>query len=260
MIHETASNGVRYLRFKSIPPERVAHGVLTRHGGVSPTPWQNLNFSVTVGDSAQNVRRNSVLAHEALALEPSRQMDRYIVHSTRVWHVDERHLGMKSPPCDALVTRTPKLSLLMTFADCQPILAYCPVQHTLGVAHAGWRGTLAGMALSLVRGMEAEGCHASDLLVGLGPAIGNCCYEVGADVVEDATKWPGGEAWLRPKANGRFLLDLNAANEAILRHAGVKHIEKTRLCTACRTDLFFSYRGERPVTGRFALLASLQSI
>ena len=258
MIYEIGQNGVPYFRFESIPFERVAHGVMTRHGGVSSAPWGTLNFSITVGDDHEHVRRNSALAHQALALDPARQIDRYISHTTRVWHVDERHLGRDAPYSDAIVTRTPNLSLVMTFADCQPLIAYDPVQHILGVAHAGWRGTLGGIALSLVRAMEAEGSQASDLRAGLGPAIGKCCYEVGPDVYDHATSWPDGETWFLPGKGDRLLLNMNAANESIFRRAGVMHIEKSDLCTACHTDTFFSYRAERPVTGRFAMIASLR--
>ncbi|MBA3533280.1 MAG: peptidoglycan editing factor PgeF, partial [Ardenticatenales bacterium] len=165
-------------------------------------------------------------------------------------------LGVQPPLADAVVTGTPGLSLLMTFADCQPLLAYDPVRHWLGVAHAGWRGTLAGMALNLVRALEAEGSRAGDLRVALGPAIGPCCYEVGPDVEAQAESWPGGAQWFR-RESGHLFFDLSAANEAILRQAGVEHIERAELCTACRTDLFFSYRAERPLTGRFALIAAL---
>jgi polyphenol oxidase len=256
VIYELADNGVPYFRFESIPADRVAHGVFTRHGGVSPTPWSSLNFSITVGDTPENVAQNRVLAHEALALDPARLMDRYIAHTAITWHVDERHLGLTAPHADGVVTRAPNLSLMMTFADCQPLLAYDPARHILGVAHAGWRGTLDGMALSLVRAMEAEGSRPGDLLVGLGPAIGACCYEVGEEVAVQALTWPRGGEWLRPGQNSRPHLDLSAANEAILRAVGVQHIERADLCTACRTDLFFSHRAERR-TGRFALVASL---
>lgn len=257
MIYEVAENEVPYFRFESIPAERVAHGIFTRHGGISPEPWSTLNFSITVGDSPENVGRNRVLAQEALGLDPSRLVDRYIAHTSRTWHVDERHLGVEAPYADGVVTSTPNLSLMMTFADCQPLLVYDPTRHALGIAHAGWRGTLDGMALSLVRAMEAEGSRAPDLMAALGPAIGVCCYEVGEEVAALARTWPEGETWLTPGPNGRAHLNLTAANEAILRHAGVRHIEKADLCTACRTDLFFSHRAERQ-TGRFAMLAALR--
>jgi polyphenol oxidase len=258
MICSTTPRGITYLRFESIAEERVASGIFTRHGGVSPAPWASLNFSTTVGDSAANVRHNSTLAHEALGLDRSRTVPRYIAHTARTWHVDESHLAVPAPHADASVTRAPGLSMLMTFADCQPLLAYDPVCHVLGVCHAGWRGTLDGIALSLVHAMEAEGSSPGDLIIGLGPAIGPCCYEIGPEVAAHAATWPGGEQWLRPGPRGRPLLDLSAANDAILRRAGVTRIEHANLCTACRTDLFFSYRAEPPVTGRFAMIAALR--
>jgi polyphenol oxidase len=258
MISTTTPGGLTYLRFESIPEERVVSGIFTRHGGVSPAPWASLNFSTTVGDSAVNVRLNSNLAHAALGLDRSRTVPRYIAHTARTWQVDDTHLAVTAPHADATVTRTPQVSMLMTFADCQPLLAYDPVRHVLGVCHAGWRGTLDGIALSLVYAMEAEGSRPGDLVVGLGPAIGPCCYEVGHEVASHAATWPGGAQWLRPGPRGRPLLDLSAANEAILRRAGITRIEHADLCTACRTDLFFSYRAEPPVTGRFAMIAALR--
>ncbi|MGH2541889.1 MAG: peptidoglycan editing factor PgeF [Ardenticatenaceae bacterium] len=257
MIYQTAPNGVPYLQFESIPANRVAHGVFTRHGGVSPAPWESLNFSIKVGDSRERVRRFHALGHEALGLNPARMMDRYLLHTSRVWHVSEDDLEVDAPEADAAVTRTPLLSFVMTSADCQTMLAYDPVRHILGAAHAGWRGTLNGIALSLVQAMKVEGSRARDLRMALGPAIGPCCYEVGPEVAARALAWPGGEEWLQPGPRAREMLDLDAANEALLRRAGVRHVERANLCTACRTDLFFSHRAERPVTGRFALVAAL---
>lgn len=246
-----------YLQFETFPTERLRHGIFTRHGGVSPSPWASLNFSVTVGDSADRVARNSALAHAALGLDPARTADRNIAHTSRIWHVGAKNGRQAAPRSDGAVTGTDDLPLLMTFADCLPILAYDPVQHRLGVAHAGWRGTVDGVALSLVHALRVAGSEAADLLVGLGPAIGPCCYEVGENVAARARAWPAGDRWLRPGRRGRPHFDLAAANEAILRRAGVRQIERAGHCTACRVDLFFSHRGEPPLTGRFALLAAL---
>jgi YfiH family protein len=187
-------------------------------------------------------------------------MDRYLNHTSAVWHVDESNLGEEAPFADAAVTRAPDLSFVMTSADCQTLLAYDPEAHVLGVAHAGWRGTLSGIALSLVRAMEIEGARPDQIRVGLGPAIGPCCYEVGPAVADLARRWPQGEHWLHPGPNGREMLDLSAANEAILRHAGIRQIERSQLCTSCRTDLFYSYRAESPTTGRFAMIAALRAL
>ena len=260
MKHLIAENGVPYFQFESIPSSRVAHGIFTREGGVSPAPWPGLNFSTTVGDSRENVRRNHLLAHHALGLDPVRMMDRFLAHTSRTWHVGADDLGRSAPFADGAVTRAPDISFVMTSADCQPILAYDPERHVLGVAHAGWRGTLDGMALSLIRAMVAEGSDPATIRAALGPAIGVCCYEVGDEVAARARTWPEGENWLQRNGRGRYHLDLNAANASILRRAGVTRIERSPFCTACRTDLFYSHRAEPPTTGRFAMIAALRPL
>lgn len=260
MHHHTAPNGVQYLQFEQIPPARVKHGVMTRHGGVSLPPYDSLNFAWrSVGDQEAHVLENNRRAHAALHLDVDRIVDRYIAHTARIWQVDESHLGQEAPFADGYVTRTPDLSLVMTFADCQPILAYDPVAHVLGIAHAGWRGTVAGVAYALIVAMEQMGSEPTNIQAALGPAIGVCCYEVGEDVVFEAETWPGGGAWLQAGPRGRPHFDLSTANTDILRRAGVQQVEQSDLCSACRTDLFYSYRAERPVTGRFALIAALSS-
>ncbi|MCB0078243.1 MAG: peptidoglycan editing factor PgeF [Anaerolineales bacterium] len=258
MRYTVADNGVPYFQFESIPPERVAHGVFTRAGGISPDPWPGLNFSTTVGDSAANVLHNQRLAHEALGLDADRMINRHLMHTARTWHVSAADIGRPAPHADGAVSREAALSFVMTSADCQTILAYDPIHHLLAAAHAGWRGTVAGMAMSLIHAMQREGSEVAEIRVALGPAIGPCCYEVGDAVVAAAKTWPEGNGWVQRQDNGRFHFDLSAANAAIMRRVGVRHIEQSGLCTACRTDLFYSHRAEPPTTGRFALIAALR--
>lgn len=253
-----APNGVVYLQFDSFPTVGLQHGVLTRHGGVSAAPWDTLNFAwKSVGDTQANVQENVRRAHIAIGTDQTRQIDRYIAHTNRIWHVDERHLGLESPYMDGFVTKTKNLALVLTFADCQPILAYDPVAGVLGMAHAGWRGTVGGVAGALIAAMEVEGSDPHDIIAGVGPAIGVCCYEVGWEVAAQAEAWQGGSQWLTEGNGERPHFDLDAANEAQLRHAGVRHVERAGLCTSCHTEMFYSYRAERPVTGRFAMIAAL---
>lgn len=254
-----APNGVLYWQFERIPTTGLRHGVLTRHGGVSAAPWDSLNFAwKSVGDTQMNVLENVRRAHAAIGTDGTRAIDRYIAHTNRIWHVDERHIGLDAPFMDGFVTKSKGLPLVLTFADCQPILAYDPVAGVLGIAHAGWRGTVGGVAGALIAAMEVEGSQPKNIVAGLGPAIGACCYEVGAEVAAQAEAWQGGAAWLVPGTGERPHFDLDAANEAQLRYAGVRQIERSGLCTACNTDKFFSYRAERPVTGRFAMIAALE--
>ncbi|MCZ7571948.1 MAG: peptidoglycan editing factor PgeF [Ardenticatenaceae bacterium] len=244
--------------FESLAAIPLPHAVLTRHGGVSEGPYQSLNLSFVVGDDEAAVRENIRRAYTVIGGDPTQGVRPWMVHGSRTRAVDRRHAGQRVPPADGLVTATPGLPLTMTFGDCQPILIYDPIHHALALGHAGWRGTLAGIALSLVAALQANfGSRPQTLRAALGPAIGACCYEVGPDVVARAS-WPGSRHWFQPNSH-RPHFDLTAANTDLLLRTGIpaSNIEQANLCTGCRTDEFFSYRKEKPVTGRFALLAML---
>ncbi len=180
---------------------------------------------------------------------------------------------------DALITAQPGLLLAAQSADCVPILLADPVRRVAAAIHAGWRGTLARIAAKTVGRMRLEfGTRPGDVLAAIGPAIGRCCYEVGPEVAQAflgqfplAAEWfdgpfdrlalgeePNFLPWLSMVPPGhdappeRVRLDLAAANRWQLADAGVRprNITVSSLCTACRSDLFFSYRREGAHTGR----------
>jgi polyphenol oxidase len=158
------------------------------------------------------------------------------------------------------VTDSPSLTLMMRFADCIPILLYDPVRHAAGIAHAGWKGTLAGVAASAVDALrEHFGSHPEDLLAGIGPSIGPDHYPVGEDLARafPSSFGPAAEAWLERCDDG-IHLDLWAANEFVLRRSGVEKIETAGICTACHTDDWFSHRAEHGRTGRFGVMVWLE--
>ncbi len=154
------------------------------------------------------------------------------------------------PEADASVTGQPGALLAIETADCLPVLIVDPIRRQAAAAHAGWRGTVARVAQSAVRAMMDAGSNASDLLVALGPSIGPCCYEVGADV--EAAFGLRGSRFFVPGPGERKHLDVTAANRAQLEESGVKvdHIDTIGLCTRCREDLFFSYRRDGAHAGR----------
>ena len=259
LVRRTCLGNIPVYQSETLLRHGVRHAFFTRHGGVSAPPFDTLNLGWSVGDEREAVAENVRRAYRALELDRGYAVRVKMVHGTRVVAVNERHANQRLPATDGLVTATRHLTLAMTFADCQPIVLYDPDHHAVALGHAGWRGTLAGMALSLVRALEEScGSRPEGLIAVLGPAIGGCCYEVGEEVVRAARTWPDGSAWLRANGHGRFHLDLTAANTALLRRAGVRHIESISLCTACRTDEFFSYRAEKPVTGRLGVLVALE--
>jgi YfiH family protein len=238
----------------------LAHGIFTRLGGHSPPPWDSLNTGHSVGDDPEVVEANRALMYEALGVCREDVVTPHQVHSRIVCVVDERDRGQVLSETDALVTATPGVMLMLRFADCVPILLYDPVRRAAGLAHAGWRGTVANMAGAAVQTMVDElGCCSENLMAGIGPSIGPCCYEVGADVAEAASSaFPGADDLLEPRSNGRWHLDLWAVNRRQLTAAGVQRVEVAGVCTACRTDEWFSHRAERGRTGRLGALIGLR--
>jgi YfiH family protein len=149
------------------------------------------------------------------------------------------------------------VALMLRFADCTPIWLYDCRRGAVGLAHAGWRGTAAGVAGATVRAMEAAfGCRPADLVAGIGPSIGPCCYEVGADVAY--AFGVQGAPFLHPQAPNKWHLDMWAANQDQLADAGVRRIEVAEMCTACNVVEWFSHRAESGQTGRMGALIALR--
>jgi YfiH family protein len=258
---QVVENGpIRFFQFHSFDNALVTHGVLTRHGGVSPAPYASLNLSISTGDAREHVRENRARALGALNRAPESVADLWQVHSADVIvadhpNADQPYLGQ----ADALITDRPDVTLFLRFADCVPILLHDPRRNVVGVVHAGWRGTLLKAPAAAVRAMtERYGCCPKDVVAGIGPSIGPCHYAVGPEVAaETRAAFAKHDDLLLPVADGTHL-DLWAANEAALREAGVEAIEQGRVCTACHTDDFFSHRGARGVTGRFGAVIGLR--
>jgi YfiH family protein len=151
---------------------------------------------------------------------------------------------------DALVTDQPNVVLTILTADCVPILLYDRVRQAIGAVHAGWRGAHKGIVHKTLKVMsEAFGTDPADLIVGIGPAIGGCCYEVGGEVAMHFEAYPDA---ITPKKNGKYLLDTKQINVQQLIEVGVpkSHIETSPICTLCEHERFFSYRADK-TAGRF---------
>ena len=270
---QEASLSFQFDHFSAYPA--MAHAVFSRQGGLSAAPYSSLNTGLSVGDNRQTVFANRRLLSHALGRPDWPIATSWIVHGNEVIEVGAEwkhdHDELRDPGFrrrgDALMTQEPGIFLLVSYADCLPVLYFDPVQRVIALAHAGWRGTTLGIAGQTVRALaERFGSRPADLLVGLAPAIGSCCYEVGPDVLEAFELLPGLKDSLvfRPHMDGRtdrWMLDLKETNRRQLLAAGVtaEHIEMMPFCTSCRTDLFFSHRREQGKTGRFAVLMGLDA-
>ena len=173
---------------------------------------------------------------------------------------------------DALITSCRGAMLAMRFADCVPVLLYDPIHQAVGLAHAGWRGSAAGIASRTVRAMtQAFDTRPGDVLAGIGPSIGRCCYEVGHPVIQHfSAHFPWWRQVVADEA-GSLHLDLWETNRRQLLDAGLadEQITVAGLCTACHTEDFYSHRREHGhghghgavagVTGRFTAVIGLRA-
>lgn len=254
-------NGIVTYGFENLAEHGLVHAVFTRLGGVSLGPFYSLNVGNSVGDDLAAVAENHARVYAYLDLGAERMVTPHQVHSNRVVAVAEDSAGQKLLSTDGLVTDTLYLGLLLRFADCQPILLYDPVHHALGLVHAGWRGAAQGIASRAVEAMQAAyGTEPQDLVAGLGPAIGPCCYVVGDNVAAAmGYALPDWQQVMNPLSESQWHFDLSAANAQHLGSAGVLNVEKANLCTSCHSDLFFSHRADNGRTGRFAVVTYLTS-
>ncbi len=231
----------------------------TRWGGVSVPPFASLNLGLHVGDDPRAVRENRRVVGEILAFPPENWAVAQQIHGTTVVRVGPEDAGAGAlslstavPGVDGLLTTAPDLPLVGFFADCVPLFFWDDAGRMVGLAHAGWRGTAGGIGRRMLQLFREElGVLPERIRVALGPAIGPCCYRVGEEV---AALFPR-EVVTRDAAG--VSLNLVRANRLDLEAAGVTEIQVAGICTACRTDLFFSHRGEKGHTGRMAALIAV---
>jgi len=239
-------------RFESLSQvPGVVHAITTRDGGVSAGRCESLNVSYAVGDAVEHVDENLRRAAEAVGSKREDVFAAYQVHGRDVTLVDAA--TPLRPRCDVLITRSKAKTLMLRFADCTPVLLADPRLKVVALAHAGWRGSAVRAAGAAVAGLvDAFGSHPRDLVAGIGPAVGPCCYTVGNDVVTAFAD--------RPDLIRDGRLDLWEANRRALADAGVpdEQIEVAGVCTQCESERFFSHRanGGQPA-GRFAALIKL---
>ncbi|NJC96031.1 MAG: peptidoglycan editing factor PgeF [Anaerolineales bacterium] len=254
----TQHNGLRYFQFNAL---QARHAIFTRHGGISPEPWNSLNVGGTVGDEIERVRQNRLLSFEALECKPDSIFDVWQVHSAdAVCARAPRRFDEPYRKADIILTDRPEVTLFMRFADCVPLLFHDPRKGIIGVAHAGWMGTVKDVATRTVNVLQAEyGSDPADVIACIGPSIGPDHYEVGEDVIRQVRQTFGKDSdMLLEPHDGRIHFNLWKANQRQLERAGIGRIELAGICTACHTDDWYSHRAEKGRTGRFGALIALQ--
>lgn len=231
----------------------LLHGFLGRLGGKSRGPYAGLNVSYRVGDDNQMVSQNVCDIKQEVGIHDGRVVTMKQVHGDTIVEVRDPKLK-ETGEADAMVTKETGIYLGALTADCVPILLIAPHYGIAAAVHAGWRGTLAGIAAKTVERLgKMYGVSCTELQAALGPAIGPCCYEVKDDVTRPLLEqWHElAAASLQSKA-GKSFLDLRGLNANILHNAGLPKAQIFQIgpCTSCASDDFFSYRRQGNQTGR----------
>ncbi len=259
-----AGGGATYLTF---PPFSavpfVRHAFSTREGGVSEREFASMNLSFGRGDVDANVLENYRRFCRAAGLGFRSLVSSAQDHHTFVRRVGkaQRGVGIWKPmdmeSVDALITDEPGVTLVTHYADCVPVFLLDPKKRAVGLVHAGWRGTAAKIAARTVSAMTREfGCRPEDMLAGIGPSIGPCCFEVDAPVRDAFAAMTElcSRDFIRDDGNGKYHVDLWEANRRTLLLAGVpaSSVTVAGVCTKCCANWLFSHRAAGAKRGGLA--------
>lgn len=278
---ERQTDHTEYFEFEALSAfPQVAHAVFTRRRGFSTGSYTGLNGSVTTGDDLATVRRNRRAVAEAIGLPLTWAKP---VHGTSVVFIDRAfaagapedaasfqrlHDRLRMIEADAMVTDVPGIALCWSFGDCAPVLLYDPRHQAVALVHSGWRGAAGGIVPRTIAALSSRlGTKPEELIIGVGPAIGACCYEVQENVraafqadplVRETAVFA--ERTLEGETQPRQYLDVRAStcNQAIAAGVRPEHLEDIGICTGCHTDLFYSHRREPWPSGRFVVAIGLR--
>lgn len=248
-------DGVLYFTFPAFEKyDFITHAFSSRLGGVSQGIYESMNLGFNTGDSYDNVLQNYGALCKALSINRDDLVLSDQQHDIKIMRVEEVDKGKgitksKDYSCiDGLVTNKPGIPLVTFYADCVPLFFLDPVKKVVGMAHSGWKGTVNKIGKEMICKFVSDyRCNIGDILVGIGPSIGPCCYEVDEAVCQQFGKldYVNSTASIKPQGNGKYIIDLWEVNKTLLISEGIKHqnITVTDLCTKCNKDIFFSHRG-----------------
>ncbi|WP_226665824.1 peptidoglycan editing factor PgeF [Metabacillus litoralis] len=237
-------------------------GFTTKHGGQSIEEFSSLNLGLHVQDQHESVMKNRNFLSRNISFPLEKWIFAEQTHSNNIKKVSKPHSGKGIGSykdgimdCDGLYTNDKGIMLSLCFADCVPLYFFHPKSNFIGLAHAGWKGSVQDIAGEMVRKWTIdEGLPYSEILVAIGPSIGACCYKVDDRVITSVNKVLL-EKYPLPYENitsGQYNLDLKQLNKNLLMQAGIKveNILVSQQCTSCETDLYFSHRRDDGKTGR----------
>lgn len=251
------SESIPYLTYNSLSEINfINHAFSTRLGGVSTGEFTSMNLAFNRGDDPDNVTENYRRICKSAGFEFETLTASAQDHNTYVREVTsaDRGVGIYRPrdmeSVDALITNERGVTLVTYYADCTPLFFVDTNKKAIGLAHAGWRGTVGRIGEKTVRKMtELYGTDPADIVSAIGPAISVCCYEVDKPCADNFIALEGleTEKFVFPKDNGKYMIDLLEANRQILISVGVRkeNITVSDVCTNCNSSLLWSHRATK---------------
>lgn len=257
-----------YIQFPKLVSEKgVRHIFSTRHGGVSSGDAATMNLSFDKDTNRENVIKNFEILCDAVGINPENLVLSRQTHTNNVVIVTEQDRGRgiykeSFEDVDGLITNCPNVALVTQYADCTPLIFYDPVKRVVATSHAGWRGTVQLIGKCTVDKMAQEfGCNPSDIIAGIGPNIGQCCYEVDDPVINEFKKidFLKLSDFIKVKGNGKYMLDLVEANRQILIASGIlpENIDVSDICTCCNSEDLHSHRATKGKRGTIGVIIEL---
>lgn len=263
------SDSIPYLTYNSLSEINfINHAFSTRLGGVSTGEFDSMNLAFNRGDNPDNVTENYKRLCKSAGFDYKNLVASSQDHNTfvRSVTVEDKGVGIYKPrdikSVDALITNEKGITLVTYYADCTPLFFVDTKNRAIGLAHAGWRGTVGRIGEKVVKKMsELYGTKPSDIVAAIGPAISVCCYEVDLPCAENFFKLENLDSskFVFPMKNGKFMIDLLETNRQILVNCGVNHqnITLSDICTNCHSDLLWSHRATKGHRGTMSAFMSL---
>lgn len=262
-MEEKIIGNVKYLTFKLFNKYNFfKHGFSTRIGGVSEGYYSSMNLRLGSSDLKENINENFDLFLNVFDLDKKNTILSDQVHGSRVISI-KNIKNNEFKECDGLISDLSNIGLMTFHADCVPVYFVDIKKKIVGLVHSGWKGTYLGISKNIIKKfVEGYESNVEDIIVGIGPAIENCCYEVGLDVYNKFINKNTIYKKFFTKRNDKYMMDLKGIIYYDLINHNIKkcNIEKSELCTKCRNDLFFSHRRHGLKRGTMAAIIKKEDI
>ncbi len=243
----------------------VKHCFTTRLGGVSSGECTSLNLGFNRKDTEENVKKNYKIITNQIDVEYEKLVFSNQVHEDKIAIVSDNDMRQglgHLKGVDGLITNQPGVPLITFYADCVPLFFLDPVKKVIGLVHSGWRGTVKKIGEKTIEKMNKTfGCNSQNILVAIGPSIGQCHFEVDKPVVDEFIKAYGQQAsnFIEGKENGKYSIDLWQLNILQFIEKGIieENITLAKECSSCNKDMYFSHREDKGKTGSLASIMQL---